>query len=910
MLNKYFIASLLLIGAVLINTTLYAQNRPISSQNIQTPFDVNEVIGRVSRTREARENIENRRQNIADWKQEVRSKRQEIRSRRQELRDRKMRKAEYGQRLSDNGERLLKSGEFLIDTSITYIPAPGNQHYSAVAFDGTNYLVVWQDQRRGFSDIYGARVSQAGERLDPSGILISTAVAWYRYQEHPAVSFDGANWLVVWQDQRSSSYSDIYGARVSQAGTVLDPTGIPISTAARYQEHPTVSFDGTNYFVVWTDDRSDPYEYDIYGARVTPGGTVLDPSGIPISTAADDQYRPAVSFDGTNFLVVWEDNRSSYHDDIYGARVTPGGNVLDPDGIAISTAASWQEYPAISFDGTNFLVVWDDTRNPAYDDIYGARVSQTGTVLDPDGIAISTARSSQREPAVSFDGTNFLVVWEDKRSLSSYDDIYGARVTPAGNVLDPDGIPISTAARYHEHPAVSFDGTNWFVVWTDDRTDPYEYNIYGARVTPGGIVLDPDGIPISSVAYDQEYPAVSFDGTNYLVVWMDFRSGPDTCDIYGARVSQAGTVLEPAGIPISIAVNFQRYPAVSFDGTNWLVVWEDRRSGAWDIYGTRVSQAGTVLEPGGIPISTSSYSQWYPAVSFDGTNFLVVWVDDRSGSYSDIYGARVTSSGAVLDPTGIAISTAANYQLEPAVSFDGTNFLVVWEDKRSGSYSDIYGARVTSSGAVLDPTGIAISTAANYQLEPAVSFDGANWLVVWQDQRSGSYSDIYGARVTPAGVVFDSGPVVRQEGSQQYPALARGSGSQMFLVYQGWTGTVGGTTYNADRIWGKFYPFIGIEENRQMLSTDRFSLNAEPNPFKSQTTIRYSLPTKGKVSLSVYDVSGRTVKTLVNESKGPGVYSVNWNGADDDGKRVSQGVYFYVLKIDNQKMQKKMLMLK
>jgi hypothetical protein len=84
----------------------------------------------------------------------------------------------------------------------------------------------------------------------------------------------------------------------------------------------------------------------------------------------------------------------------------------------------------------------------------------------------------------------------------------------------------------------------------------------------------------------------------------------------------------------------------------------------------------------------------------------------------------------------------------------------------------------------------------------------------------------------------------------------------------------------------------------------------KPNPFKSQTAIRYSLPTKGKVTLQVYDVTGRIVKTLINEDKKPGIYNTIWNGTDNRGTKVSQGVYFYTLKADGQKIQKKMLLLK
>jgi phosphoribosylformylglycinamidine (FGAM) synthase PurS component len=191
----------------------------------------------------------------------------------------------------------------------------------------------------------------------------------------------------------------------------------------------------------------------------------------------------------------------------------------------------------------------------------------------------------------------------------------------------------------------------------------------------------------------------------------------------------------------------------------------------------------------------------------------VAWTDARSGFDYDIYGARVTPQGTVLDPSGIAISTAAGYQwFFLAVAFDDADLLVVWTDRRSMDHYDIYGARVTPQGTVLDPEGIAISIAVGDQAYPAVAFDGTNSLVVWEDWRSGDTSDIHGARVSPAGVVFDSGPVVRQEGGQYRPKLARGTGSQLFLVYQGWAGTVGGKTYNVNRIWGKMDPSPAIAE--------------------------------------------------------------------------------------------------
>jgi hypothetical protein len=95
---------------------------------------------------------------------------------------------------------------------------------------------------------------------------------------------------------------------------------------------------------------------------------------------------------------------------------------------------------------------------------------------------------------------------------------------------------------------------------------------------------------------------------------------------------------------------------VSSDGADYLVAWADARFGCCSIFGARVSGGGQVLDQGGIAIATHGREQQAPAIAYDGTNYLVAWTDHR-GSLADIYGARVTPSGRVLDPHGLLLST-------------------------------------------------------------------------------------------------------------------------------------------------------------------------------------------------------------------------------------------------------------
>jgi hypothetical protein len=79
----------------------------------------------------------------------------------------------------------------------------------------------------------------------------------------------------------------------------VDPSPV-IGPAASDQRYPSVASNGTDYFVVWHDLRIGT-DWDIYGARVAPDGTVLDPTGIAVSTAANNQYEPSVASDGTDY---------------------------------------------------------------------------------------------------------------------------------------------------------------------------------------------------------------------------------------------------------------------------------------------------------------------------------------------------------------------------------------------------------------------------------------------------------------------------------------------------------------------------------------------------------------------------------------------------------------------------------
>jgi hypothetical protein len=88
------------------------------------------------------------------------------------------------------------------------------------------------------------------------------------------------------------------------------------------------------------------------------------------------------------------------------------------------------------------------------------------------------------------------------------------------------------------------------------------------------------------------------------------------------------------------------------------------------------------------------------------------------------------------------------------------------------------------------------------------------------------------------------------------------------------------------------------------------NVNAYPNPFNPSTTVRYDVPSRGRVVVSVFDARGALVTTLVDEDKESGSYPVRWDGLDDTGTRVSSGVYFVTVAFGGARKTTKAVLLK
>lgn len=175
---------------------------------------------------------------------------------------------------------------------------------------------------------------------------------------------------------------------------------------------------------------------------------------------------------------------------------------------------------------------------------------------------------------------------------------------------------------------------------------------------------------------------------------------------------------------------------------------------------------GPFVSTGLVPVAPECRApkaiQLNPAVALGQKVYLVAWSDGiNSGNKdsSDIYCARVEfKTGKSLDPKGILVCRADFDQGFPSVASDGKGtFLVAWQDFRHGKDYDVYAARVTEEGKVFDPDGFVVSARKDSnEARPAAGFAGGNFLVAWMDARRYPVYGLWGARVSEAGRCLDT----------------------------------------------------------------------------------------------------------------------------------------------------------
>jgi len=394
------------------------------------------------------------------------------------------------------------------------------------------------------------------------------------------------------------------------------------------------------------------------------------------------------------------------------------------------------------------------------------------------------------------------------------------------------------------------------------------------------------------------------DSGRVYIVWQDARlfplpnvGEPKSYTIFMRTFrSMGGTGLGPE-IQVSSydSINTASLPVVTAGDSNrvW-IAWQKPSdgTGTMALYARAYHSNTGVFDP---------IEQLTPGVSFAGSASIaasrngvvhLVWVDTRNAGIQQIWTKRyVPGSGWTADEQLVfsSMSSAA-----PSITIDYNNHAhLVWVDRRDGNPEVYYKEYVPGTGWDALDTRITVNTFS--QIQPYVDADPrGNVYTVWTDLRNGSSNpDIY----------YDT----RHNGTWAGNTSIVGAGSDTTNSVQQFPGIVHDDFGAAYVAWTDERLPASIGKNRDVfyktgldvvtgVSTEKPSLarllKNYPNPFNPVTRIQFVLDRDARVSLRVFDVHGRAVRTLVDSYLASGQRVVGWDGRDDGGRLLASGTYF------------------
>jgi hypothetical protein len=371
-----------------------------------------------------------------------------------------------GASIDGGGKGALPEG-VLVDAVAQADSDETNPGRAEVAFDGQRFLVVSAQTIGGSRDgrLVGTLVSRAG--AVEKTVVLAPLIAVRDQPIHIGVAFDGQSYLVTY-----SVSADLIGVRVSPAGDVLGMTTLATGVGGVAGESAVgVAAGHSGFLVAYLRPTNGIETTEIAAIAVSPDGTTSP----PLVVAARAGRRIAVAFDGVRFLVIWEeavqasDFTLAGDTNIYAARVTPSGTSLDPTGVPIATGPAMLGDPDVMFDGTNYVATWFKKGNPTFVGdgfILAARISVDGTVLDSSPIVVAASSEAKGAPrVVRFAGTD-LIVWAEPGN-----GIRGRRLDGAGRLLDgvdgDDGWWLSEPIRAAALPSIVVAPDRALLLWLE-----------------------------------------------------------------------------------------------------------------------------------------------------------------------------------------------------------------------------------------------------------------------------------------------------------------------------------------------------------------------------------------------------------------------------------------------------------
>jgi hypothetical protein len=480
----------------------------------------------------------------------------------------------------------------------------GTQAYTDVTFGGGVYLVLYSDGQDAASGVYAQVVA-------PDGTIQSEPQLVYPNSWYGAAVYNGTDFTVAYM-------GDGLGlTRVALDGTVLSETTTQVSSEPM-TNRPVLAM-GTDTGLVVFEQAIGEAERKVYAARFTPEGGVLDPGGVQISSATTSSVDVSVATNSTEFLTVWGGSAGRIYGSIIGADGTISRQEfpISADGVSVGGSG-------VSFDGTDYLAVWED-RSEADARIVGARLSQAGERIDAaDVVLAADTRAGQSwDLDLTWTGTHHALAY-----TSNNDDggIQGRLLDKELSPLDSGEFPLTVLPMRQSLNSVAFTGDEYIVSWTQEPDDFEDRSFRSIQITPGGMVKseDPQLVTEGAAGTYLVGQSMAANSTTALYSYADAGDAQSTfirTQPHGGALSTPVALDYLEGGSLQLASNGESFLGIYYAG-------EDVNGSTTEIWGLRFDAAGS---PSGDPFLIKTISSPAAELVRSGDGYLLFYTGQEIG---------------------------------------------------------------------------------------------------------------------------------------------------------------------------------------------------------------------------------------------------------------------------------------
>lgn len=700
------------------------------------------------------------------------------------------------------------------------VPAPYGQTPLGLASNGTDYVAVWFDERSSLDfeqarthALFGSRLTNDGTPAAPAGRRLSTDVY------NAKIAGSGAGYLLAYADATGlfTVPLDAEGVPAGAATTLGAPNSAPLALAANGSNflllHTLSGYAGAQASILAPDGsliRTTPLAEYIQGSpiwvlsdgsyqfvvfrfycngvtaciasvvltTVMSGGAITEARLYDVSQAS----RIAAAYGNGRVLIASQSDTQAGRFVEY--RLFDSGGTLLHSAVQIASESlrcvCAYSTPAVGWDGSEFLLVYQwPSADEQTSDLRAVRVTSDAVLLDF-AAPILLDPAGGTPPLFATNGTTTAVVWGSdlrnfdavSRAVHSFDDLAGA----AQHVVAQ-----SAALERGVHLASGPGGV--LAVWREGYPTP---SIVASVVGRNPVTISPAG-PL-----DLQTPAAARGRDAFLVVWREQRVDqsyrPSTFRILARRVAFDGLPIDASPFVVASETSpaftaVQPTISVASDGTDWLIVYPGDQL---TVRGVRVSATGAVLDSAPIVLSQTGLHFGIPGsphVLWSGSRYVVVWAEDSHNPSivappgppaSFLYEARVTAAGELIDTRQIWVG---GFALDLALAAAPARLLLAWAE--SGVSIDTMilgddGTPVTTARAI---TTLPVSARQTVLTDVEAAWDGASFATAWTE-KTGPEAHIRFEHADGNGLPIESSPLelAPELGTKYAPALATSPG--------------------------------------------------------------------------------------------------------------------------------------